>query len=97
MFWGVYCFSRYVVSSPLLEEVNVEGNWIGEGGAREVMLALHERKEAGLPTMKLRVSPRICPDIFSEVIQLTASSGTKKKKRSAKGKKKVRRVNLSLI
>ena len=66
----------------------MEGNWIGEGGAREVTLALHERKEAGLPAMKLRVSPRICPDIFSEIVQLTASSGTKKK-RSGKGKKKV--------
>ena len=71
----------------------MEGNWIGEGGAREVMLALHERKEAGLPSMKLRVSPRICPDIFSGIIQLTASSGTKKK-RSGKGKKKVRRLTI---
>ena len=83
------CPCRYIVSSPLLEEVNVEGNWIGEGGAREVMLALQERKEAGYPAIKLGVSPRICPEIFSEIMQLTASSATKKR-RSAKGKKKVR-------
>ncbi len=67
----------------------MEGNWIGEGGAREVMLALHERKEAGLAAIKLRVSPRICPEIFSEIMQLTASSSGTKKRRSAKGKKKV--------
>ena len=85
-----FIFSRYVVSSPLLEEVNVEGNWIGEGGAREVMLALQQRKEAGLPAMKMRVSPRICPEIFAEIMQLTVSSGGAKKRRSGKGKKKVR-------
>lgn len=71
----------------------MEGNWIGEGGAREVMLALQERKEAGFPTMKLRVSPRICPEIFSEIMQLTATSGAKKRK-SGKGKKKVRRLTI---
>ena len=87
---NAFYFSRYVVSSPLLEEVNVEGNWIGEGGAREVMLALQRRKEAGLPVMKLRVSPRICPEIFAEIMQLTTSSGRAKKKRSGKGKRKVK-------
>ena len=82
------------MSSPLLEEVNLEGNWIGEGGAREMMLALHERKEVGLTAIKLGVSPRICPEIFSEIMQLTASSATKKRK-SGKGKKKVRKLQFS--
>ena len=79
------------MSSPLLEEVNLEGNWIGEGGAREMMLALLERKEVGLTAIKLGVSPRICPEIFSEIVKLTASSATKKRK----GKKKVRKLQFS--
>ena len=91
---ATYCFSRFIVSSPLLEVVNVEGNWIGEGGAREMMLALQERKEAGLTAIKLGVSPRICPEIFSEIMQLTVSSATKKRK-SGKGKKKVRKLQFS--
>ena len=78
------------MSSPVLEEVNLEGNWIGEGGAREVMLTLQQRKEAGLPAIKMRVSPRICPEIFTEIMELNASSGAKKKK--GKGKKKVREL-----
>ena len=69
----------------------MEGNWIGEGGAREMMLALLERKEVGLTAIKLGVSPRICPEIFSEIVKLTASSATKKRK----GKKKVRKLQFS--
>lgn len=70
----------------------MEGNWIGEGGAREVMLMLQQRKEAGLPAVKMRVSPRICPEIFTEIVELNAMSGTKKKK--GKAKKKVHRLLL---
>ena len=75
---------RYLLSSPLLEEVNLEGNWIGEGGAREIMLALQQRKETGLPPLKMSVSPRICPIIFTQIMELNPSS---KKKKRGKGKK----------
>ena len=75
------------MSSPVLEEVNLEGNWIGEGGAREVMLALQQRKEAGLTAIKMSVSPRICPEIFSQIMELSVSSGKKKKGKGKKGKK----------
>ena len=67
----------------------MEGNWIGEGGAREVMLGLQQRKAAGLPPLKTSLSARICPEIFAQITELNPKSGGKKKK--GKGKK-VRKV-----
>lgn len=72
----------------------MEGNWIGEGGAREVMVAVQQRKEAGLPALKMSVSPRICPEIFSQIMELNPSSGKKKKKGKGKKAKKVNSVNV---
>ena len=79
---------RYIISSPLLKEVNLEGNWIGDGGAREAMLALQQRKEVGLPPIRMSVSRRVCPEIFTAITELSASSDTKKGK-GKKGKKVV--------
>ena len=64
----------------------MEGNWIGDGGAREVMLALQQRKEVGFPPIRMSVSRRICSEIFTTIMELSASSGTKKGK-GKKGKK----------
>lgn len=38
-------FRRWILSSPFLEELNLDDNQIGDGGAREVMLAMQGRKE----------------------------------------------------
>lgn len=67
----------------------MEGNWIGDGGAREVVLALQQRKEVGLPPIRMSVSQRICPEIFTTITELNASSSTKKKGKGKKGKKVV--------
>ena len=48
------------------------------------MIALQERKEAGLPPIRITVSPRVCPEIYEPIIQLSVSHGKKAKK---KGKK----------
>ena len=36
---------RWLLSGPHIEEINLEGNLIGDGGAREVLEALQGRKE----------------------------------------------------
>ena len=51
------------------------------------MLGLLERKEIGLPPIKISVSPRVCPEIFVKIMELNPSSSTKKKGKGRKGKK----------
>jgi len=41
----IFLSCRWVLSSPVLEEINLDGNFIGDGGGREVMQAMKERKE----------------------------------------------------
>ena len=53
------------------------------------MLALQQRKEVRLPPIRMSVSRRICPEIFTTIMELNASSGPKKKGRGKKGKKVV--------
>ena len=36
---------RWMVSSAFIENINLDGNWIGDGGGRELALALQQRKE----------------------------------------------------
>ena len=36
---------RWLLSSTLIEEINLDGNLIGDGGARELLEALQGRKE----------------------------------------------------
>ncbi len=38
-------FKRWIVSSPSIEELQLDGNLIGDGGARELVLAMQGRKE----------------------------------------------------
>ena len=41
--------------SPVIEEVNLDGNLIGDGGGREIREALQERKEGTHPTSLLHI------------------------------------------
>lgn len=91
----VYCVlfcNRFLMSSPFLEEVNLAGNLIGDGGGREVMLGLQMRKEMGLPDVRMTVSSSISPEIFSSIMELSKSLGAKKK-----GKKKGKKVTTIII
>ena len=36
---------RWMLSSIVMEEVNLDGNLIGDGGGREILQAMRERKE----------------------------------------------------
>ena len=40
--WYIY---RWILSSPVIETINLDGNLIGDGGGREVAQAMRERKE----------------------------------------------------
>ena len=33
-----------------MEDINLDGNWIGDGAGRELVLGLQERKESNRPT-----------------------------------------------
>ena len=39
---------RWILCSDVVEDINLDGNWIGDGGGRELVLALQQRKE-GIP------------------------------------------------
>lgn len=43
---------RWILSSIVMEEVNLDGNLIGDGGGREILQAMRERKE-GTHHMKI--------------------------------------------
>lgn len=51
-------------------------------------------KIVGLPAIKVGLTNRMCTDVFSQLMDLTATAGGKKKK--GKGKKKVIMSQLSL-
>lgn len=51
-------------------------------------------KIVGLPAIKVGLTNRMCTDVFSQLMDLTATAGGKKKK--GKGKKKVIMPQLSL-
>ena len=36
---------RWILSSIVMEEVKLDGNLIGDGGGREILQAMQERKE----------------------------------------------------
>lgn len=72
-----------MISSPDIEEVNLDHNLIGDGGARELLQALILRKEAGLPIMKLTVTVYISQDTFQKIMEYS----TPPKRRKGKGKK----------
>ena len=70
-----------MISCPGIEELNLDHNLIGDGGARELLQGLIERKEAGLPTMKLIVTVYISPDTFQKIIEYSTAKKKKKKKK----------------
>jgi hypothetical protein len=75
-----------MVSSPGIEELNLDHNLIGDGGARELLQGLVLRKEAGLPTMKLIVTVYISQETYQKIVEYS-SPPKKKKKGKGKGKK----------
>lgn len=75
---------RWLISCPCIEEVNLDHNLIGDGGARELLQGLVLRKEAGLPVMKLIVTVYISQETYQKIIEYSTSPKKKKKK---KGKK----------
>ena len=78
---------RLLISSPVLEELNLEGNALGDGGAREVMEGLQQRKEKGLPAVKISMTSRVSKELFTSIVELSVSRGAKKGKKKGKGKK----------
>lgn len=81
-------FFRLLISSPVLEELGLDGNAIGDGGAREVLDGLQKRKEAGLPAVTVSVTCSVSPDLFAAINELTSAREMKKK-----GKKKGKKVS----
>lgn len=75
-----------MISSPFIEDVNLDHNLIGDGGARELLQGLILRKEAGLPVMKLTVTVYISQETFQKIVEYSTSA-KKKKKGKGKGKK----------
>ncbi len=80
---------RLLVSSPVLEELQLDGNAIGDGGAREVLEGLTKRKEGGLPVVRVGITSSVSPDLFAAINELTSAKPTKKK-----GKKKGKKVSV---
>ena len=78
---------RFLIYSPALEELNLEGNDLGDGGAREVMEGLQQRKEEGLPAVKISLSSQVSKELFTSIVELSVSKGAKKGKKKGKGKK----------
>ena len=78
---------RFLICSPALEELNLEGNDLGDGGAREVMEGLQQRKEEGLPAVKISLSSQVSKELFTSIVELSVSKGAKKGKKKGKGKK----------
>lgn len=71
-----------MISSPDVEELNLDHNLIGDGGARELLQGLILRKEAGLPIMKLSVTVYISEDTYQKITEYSTPP-----KRKGKGKK----------
>ena len=78
---------RWLISCPCIEDVNLDHNLIGDGGARELLQGLVLRKEAGLPVIRLTVTVYIAQETFQKIIEYSTPS-KKKKKKGKKVKKK---------
>lgn len=76
-----------MISSPGIEELNLDHNLIGDGGARELLQGLIMRKEAGLPTMKVVVTVYISQETFQKIVELCSFSKKKKKGKKVKFKR----------
>ena len=73
---------RWITSSPVLEEINLDHNLIGDGGARELLQGLQQRKEVGRLPMKLTITVlNILPDTFQKIIELSTPKKAKRKAR----------------
>lgn len=74
-----------MISSPVVEDLNLDHNLIGDGGARELLQGLVLRKEAGLPVMRVTVTVYLSQEIYQRIMEY--STPKKKKKKGGKGKK----------
>ena len=85
--------SKWIVNSDSLKELSMENNLIGDLGGREILDALNNRKAAGINALYLRVTHRLNPDTFKELIKIGSGVGQKKKKKKkGKGKPGGRRI-----
>lgn len=70
-----------MISSPGIEDLNLDHNLIGDGGARELLQGLVLRKEAGLPVMKVTVTVYISQDTFQKIVEYSTAKKKKKGKK----------------
>ena len=81
---------RWIACCKRVEEINIDRNLIGDAGARELLMALQQRKEVGHPAIKLSLTNRVQTELFEAILALSASAAKKKGK---KGKKKGKKVS----
>jgi hypothetical protein len=78
---------KFLVVDPLLAELDLDTNLIGESASLEILDGLKQRKEAGHQPVRITVTHRITHETFKAIIDLSLSFG--KKKKGKKGGKKV--------
>lgn len=79
---------RWIVNSSDLIELDFDRNYIGDGGGKEIMEAMLQRKEAGLADFRMTVTPRMSCQIFSSIVELSATLGGSKGKKKKRQKRK---------
>eukprot|EP00731_Ephydatia_muelleri_P030166 Em0021g689a len=79
---------RWIVNSSDLIEIDFDRNYIGDGGGKEIMEAMLQRKEAGLADFRMTVTPRMSCQIFASIIELSATVGRSKGKKKKRQKQK---------
>lgn len=112
-FWVHACMllhCRWIVNSSDLIELDFDRNYIGDGGGKEIMEAMLQRKEgiesilaacflktyprlllfylAGLADFRMTVTPRMSCQIFSSIVELSATLGGSKGKKKKRQKRK---------
>lgn len=80
---------RWLATAADLLELDIDDNLIGDMGGREILNGLQERKEAGLPNVKIWITHRLHPDTFKQILALGTAAAKKSKKKGKPGKKKV--------
>ncbi|XP_067851177.1 uncharacterized protein [Heptranchias perlo] len=83
MFTEMLC--QLIKFSDHLTELNLDDNCLGELCGKEILDALRERKEAKLPSLKIKVTAQMNADNFSSILKHTKKlKKTKKKKKKKK-------------
>ena len=80
---------RLLLLDPLIQEINLDTNLIGETAALEILEGLKSRKETGFQATVVIVTHRITHDTFKEIMEISQLL-SKKKRKGKKGGKKVR-------